>query len=286
MEYDPTLQELKQGWINIISHIETWRATEHATVNKPVIFTEIGYRGGNGTNIEPWNWTAPLPIDLQEQIDCYEAAFQTLWNKNWFYGFYWWLWLTDPRVGGPNDNQFTPQNKPVQYLITSWYSLNTLRIGTPSRTPSDEVTPDQQVRVSVSLTGTAEGTESVILLFTTDNDTSWFTVPMKYNSTTSLFEAMIPEQQYCTWVRYKIVAYDNAGNYAVEEGKSNIYVYHVIPEFPTSLILLLFLTITLIAVIGKHTLHADTSVEKRLSSYSSSISMVFSTANFSLSTHA
>lgn len=63
-----------------------------------------------------------MAIDLQEQVDCYEAAFQVLWNKPWFYGFYWWIWESDAEAGGPSNNDFTAQNKPVQYLITSWYS--------------------------------------------------------------------------------------------------------------------------------------------------------------------
>lgn len=116
--YDPTLEELKQAWSLCAEDIESW----HLTINKPIIFTEIGYRSGNGTNIVPWDWQTNMTIDLQEQVDCYEAAFQVLWNKPWFYGFYWWIWESDPEVGGPSNNDFTPQNKPVQYLITSWYS--------------------------------------------------------------------------------------------------------------------------------------------------------------------
>jgi len=47
---------------------------------------------------------------------------------------------------------------------------------------------------------------------------------------------------------YKIIGYDNAGNYAVVEGESSIYKYHVIPEFPTLFILPLFMIATLLAV--------------------------------------
>lgn len=116
---DPTLEELKQGWSHIAYDIETWHDSE---VNKPILFTEIGYRSGDGNNIQPWNWTSPLELDLQEQFDCYLAAFQVLWGKPWFYGFYWWIWESDPDAGGLNDTDFTPQNKPVEYLIESLYS--------------------------------------------------------------------------------------------------------------------------------------------------------------------
>jgi hypothetical protein len=55
-------------------------------------------------------------------VDCYEAAFQILWNRTWFYGFYWWNWETKPYAGGVNDAGFTPQNKPAENTIQTWYS--------------------------------------------------------------------------------------------------------------------------------------------------------------------
>ena len=118
LKYDPTFNELKNAWTNYADEIETWLST----VNKPVIFTEIGYRSGDGTNMAPSNFWSDMPVDLQEQRDCYEAAFQTLWNRSWFYGFYWWTWIFDPEEGGLNDSFHTPQRKPTQDVITHWYS--------------------------------------------------------------------------------------------------------------------------------------------------------------------
>ncbi len=118
LKYDPTLDELKSAWVNYADEMEAWLST----VNKPVIFTEIGYRSGDGTNMCPSNYWSDMAVDLQEQRDCYEAAFQTLWNRSWFYGFYWWTWIHDPEQGGLNDSSHTPQNKPAQEVITQWYS--------------------------------------------------------------------------------------------------------------------------------------------------------------------
>ncbi|UCC57649.1 MAG: hypothetical protein JSW14_04505 [Candidatus Bathyarchaeum sp.] len=119
-KYDPTFEELKTAWINHADGIEAWLST----VNKPVIFTEIGYRSSDGTNLAPSNWWSKMPIDLQEQRECYEAAFQTLWNRSWFYGFYWWTWIHIPERGGLDDYSHTPQNKPAQDVVTHWYSLS------------------------------------------------------------------------------------------------------------------------------------------------------------------
>jgi len=120
LKYDPTFNELKNAWTNYADEIETWLST----VNKPVIFTEIGYRSGDGTNACPSNYWSDMPVDLQEQRDCYEAAFQTLWNRSWFYGFYWWTWIHDPTEGGAADSGHSPQNKPAQDVVTQWYSLD------------------------------------------------------------------------------------------------------------------------------------------------------------------
>jgi len=119
LRYDPTLEEIKNAWVSYANDLENW----HSTINKPIIFTEIGYRSGDGTNMAPGNYWIEMRVDFQEQVDCYEAAFQTLWNKSWFYGFYWWNWETDPNAGGSNDADYTPQNKPAQDVITNWYSL-------------------------------------------------------------------------------------------------------------------------------------------------------------------
>jgi len=123
---DPTLEELKQAWNPIANDIESW----YNLVKKPILFTEIGYRSGDGANKQPWNWTETMKPDLQEQFDCYLAAFQTFWSKPWFYGFYWWIWEGYSYIGMPDYDtaynqtitDFTPQNKPIQYLIKAWYA--------------------------------------------------------------------------------------------------------------------------------------------------------------------
>ncbi len=116
---DPTVEELKTVWNNHANEIEAWLAT----IGKPVIFTEIGYRSGDGTSNAPANYWTDMTVDLQEQCDCYEAAFNALWNRTWFYGFYWWTWTHKPAEGGIDDSGHSPQNKPVNDLITEWYSM-------------------------------------------------------------------------------------------------------------------------------------------------------------------
>ncbi len=122
-------------------------------------------------------------------------------------------------------------------------------IETPSQNPGREnVMPDQEVNVSVNVTDGESGVKNVTLSYTTDNGTIWENRTMSYNASTSLYEATIPGQPDGTWVRFKIVAYDNDGNSATKDGTELYCTYQVIPEFPSILVLPLFIITLLLAV--------------------------------------
>jgi hypothetical protein len=135
-DFDPSIDELKLGWSQPIQEIEEWRSNKN--ISKPIIFTEIGYQAVNGTHTRPWDYTlmnkTEFELDLQEQADCYEAAFLALENKTetWFKGMYWWYWQTDPNPTDPARGSdavtmvlrdYTPQNKPAQGVLTHWYNV-------------------------------------------------------------------------------------------------------------------------------------------------------------------
>jgi parallel beta-helix repeat protein len=119
-----------------------------------------------------------------------------------------------------------------------------------SRTPDGEAQPDQQVTISVNVTDLISQVKNTTLYYSLNNGTTWEEpVPMNLNLSTNLYEATISGQQAGTWVKYKIVAYDFAGNNATLEGTEPYFVYQVVPEFLQSLTLLLFITTTLLAAI-------------------------------------
>lgn len=60
-------------------------------------------------------------MDLQKQANCYEAAFQTVWDREWLRDMYWWNWEPDSNAGGPNDKGYVPHNKPAETVCTNWY---------------------------------------------------------------------------------------------------------------------------------------------------------------------
>ena len=128
-------------------------------------------------------------------------------------------------------------------------------IETPSRIPDGDVSPDQSVTVSVNVTDATSEVQSVTLFYTINNGTTWTDLPMNYNWSNNLYETAILSQPAETWVKYKIVAYDYAGNQATKDGTEPCCAYQVIPEFSTVIILPLFMVLCLITVVlGKRKL--------------------------------
>lgn len=113
----PTLEDLKKGWEKWKYEIEAWQIR----VNKPVLFTEIGYPSSQHAPYTPWKGGMGGNADIEIQAKCYEAFFQTVWNEPWFAGVYWWKWDTNTKAGGKYNRQFTPQNKPAQDIIAANY---------------------------------------------------------------------------------------------------------------------------------------------------------------------
>lgn len=136
-------------------------------------------------------------------------------------------------------------------------------IETPSRTPDGDVSPDQLVKVSVNATDATSGIKNVMLSYVINDETTWTNSQMNYNYSNNLYEAIILGQPAETLVKYKIVAFDHAGNNATKDGTEPYCTYQVIPEF--SSILPLFMTLSLITVVfAKIKLHklTATSLEK------------------------
>jgi len=118
-ERSPTLEDCLQGW-------KVWKtalAESAAKWDRPILFTEFGYRSVDYTAKEPWRYDRSMTsVNLDAQNQATEALFQAFWNESWFEGGYLWKWfIHHNEVGGVNNNQFTPQNKPVEKIIARYY---------------------------------------------------------------------------------------------------------------------------------------------------------------------
>ena len=118
---NPTLAQLISAWTsnrfgeNIVAAVQNFASSRQ----KPVIFTEIGYKSTDGTNREPWNFGLSGAVDTAEQRDCYQAAF-TVWSQqsSWMRGFFWWAWPVPPPAA--NDGDYNPRSKPAETVLRTW----------------------------------------------------------------------------------------------------------------------------------------------------------------------
>ena len=127
---DPTLAELVAAWRNnefgedLVATVQNF-ADAH---QKPLIFTELGYKSVAGANTQPFNFTFPGSFDLTEQQNCY-TAFYTVWapENSWMLGIFWWAWPVPPPAA--NDTDYNPRAKPAENVLKTFQ-------GAPSSGPN------------------------------------------------------------------------------------------------------------------------------------------------------
>ncbi len=116
----PTRAELVAGWRrNRYGHdmVAAFRNVQQAH-GKPFIFTETGYRSGDGTNRAPWDWGASMAADPGEQADCYAAMYEVFSRETWMKGPFWWAWDVNPPAAG--DTGYNPRGKPAEDVLRQW----------------------------------------------------------------------------------------------------------------------------------------------------------------------
>lgn len=120
---DPTVDELKNSWSNINASIIQPLATKN---NKPIVFTEIGYRSMDCAAVYPWgDYYCGAGTNMSEQANAFEAYLSYWNNQPNMKGSIIWGWEPNPVWGGINDNWFSPQNKPAQQVIAKWFGGTT-----------------------------------------------------------------------------------------------------------------------------------------------------------------
>lgn len=116
----PTVEDFENGWK--VHKREINRVRKHA--DRPVLFTEFGYRSIDFTGKEPWKSDKIVDsINLEAQKNAIQAIYNQFWKEDWFAGGFLWKWFhKHEQVGGKNNNRFTPQNKPAEELIKKLYT--------------------------------------------------------------------------------------------------------------------------------------------------------------------
>lgn len=125
-EKNPELLTIKKGWERHIIALEKLSKK----FNKPILFTEVGYRSDESATIKPWEWDSSFSGLTNKKSDktqqmAYEALFQSLWDKDWFKGTYIWQWDTrSTKANAPKNLDFSPRYKPAENTIAKWYGSN------------------------------------------------------------------------------------------------------------------------------------------------------------------
>ncbi|MEL6812019.1 MAG: glycoside hydrolase TIM-barrel-like domain-containing protein [Bacteroidota bacterium] len=118
----PGIEEAQLGW-------QRWKEEMKSvsnTAQRPILFTEYGYRSVDFAGKEPWKSDINMTeVNLEAQSNLTQALFTELYKEDWFAGGFIWKWfINHEKSGGSDNNQFTPQNKPVEALIREHFRTN------------------------------------------------------------------------------------------------------------------------------------------------------------------
>ena len=106
--------------------LSSWKEPKHQLkqiykkYKKPILFTEYGYRSVDKAMWRQWEIenNYDFPANHEAQKVGYQAIFDAFWDEVWFGGGFLWKWSPhDSVAGGPNNNDYTPQNKPCEQMI-------------------------------------------------------------------------------------------------------------------------------------------------------------------------
>lgn len=116
----PTVAELEKGWQKHKREIQKIQQQN----NKPILFTEYGYRSVDFTGKKPWESNrVEGSVNLVAQKNATQAIYNQFWKEDWFAGGFLWKWFHNhEKSGGQENNRFTPQNKPTENLIKKLYA--------------------------------------------------------------------------------------------------------------------------------------------------------------------
>ena len=92
------------------------------SVEKPLIFTEIGYTSQDGAARQPWSQANSQQPNSVLQAQLYDAAMHTFWDKSYFAGLYWWFWDIHPDARF-EEIGYTPKTDARQE-IQHWYAFD------------------------------------------------------------------------------------------------------------------------------------------------------------------
>ena len=117
----PKTSEIKAGWNKHLPSLEAMAKK----YNRKILFTELGYKSTANTAIEPWHWLEHYAEEdriysPETQANCYQAFFESVWNKEWMAGIHIWKMHTGRKRKNRENLDFTPEGKQAEAIIKQY----------------------------------------------------------------------------------------------------------------------------------------------------------------------
>ncbi len=224
LHYDPTLQSY----------------TQDVYTNG----TAAGSHSGSGSWV--WEFAIPLTSNFAEDFSLAQNAsigFEIVYTEQHFntlglVSSGWAYWEMAYSTGFPTGASpsadpwaviiYTNLQAPISDTTPPTISNPWIKPASPSS--GDSVT------VFVNVTDTGSGVKNVNITYTTDNwKNTNTTVLGSYNITSGVGKTVIPAQMYGGHVEYYIIAFDNAGNRALNNNSGSYFTFDVAAPFYLSL---------------------------------------------------
>lgn len=135
---NPSVADIAAGW-SVVPQYPEWAhdATNDMSpldfyhslsvqYDKPVMFTELGYRNDDDAAKDPGIWSSGTPRNDEMQRRCYQAYFQVRPQIGpWFIGAQFWAWFPEPdtNIGAKEaDIGFSPQTRIAETAIQAGFA--------------------------------------------------------------------------------------------------------------------------------------------------------------------
>lgn len=109
--------ELRAGFQENLTKVEQIAAR----FNKPIIFTEIGFRPVDYTWKNPHEDHLGRPFNEEAQRQCYEIVFEEIANQSWCQGILWWKWPCHELRSTQVKKGFSPMDRLAEQTVKYWF---------------------------------------------------------------------------------------------------------------------------------------------------------------------
>lgn len=113
----PTVDAMVHAWTPVADRL----AQLSRRTNRPVVFTELGYRSSDYAAARPWEHHGGAS-NLALQSDAFAAFFRAIWPQPWFGGVYIWKWESYPNHARADDTDFPIEHKPAEGVVRRYFS--------------------------------------------------------------------------------------------------------------------------------------------------------------------